>query len=79
VVADAALARAARGVVLDAVPGEHLHDAVGHANREMDRQLALALGEDRAHVRVEVQLVRRDPELFERYRPWIALGVIDDG
>jgi uncharacterized Fe-S cluster protein YjdI len=44
----------------------------------MDRQLTLALGEDGAHVRVEVQLVRGDPELFERDRPWIALGVVDD-
>jgi hypothetical protein len=64
---------------LDPVAGEHLHDAVGHSDREMDRQLTLALREDRAHVRVEVQLVRGDPELLERDGPWIALGVIDDG
>jgi hypothetical protein len=44
----------------------------------VDRQLALALGQDRAHVRVEMQLVRGDPELLERDRPWIALGVVDD-
>jgi hypothetical protein len=45
----------------------------------MDRQLTLALRKDRAHVRIEVKLVRGDPELLERDRPWVALGVIDDG
>ena len=78
-VADAALARSTRRVVLHAVAGEYLDDAVGHAHREVHGQLTLALGEDRAHVRVEVELVRRDAELLERDRPRIALGVIDDG
>jgi len=45
----------------------------------MDRQLTLALREDGAHVRVEVKPVCGYPELLERDRPWIALGVIDDG
>jgi hypothetical protein len=78
VVANTAFPRSPRGVVLDAISGEHLHDAVGHPHREVDRQLTLALGQDRAHVRVEMQLVRGDPELLERDRPWIALGVVDD-
>ena len=77
-VADAALAGAARGVVLDAVAGEHLHDTVGHPHRKVHRQLSLSGAEDAAHIRIEVELVRRDAELLERDLPRIALGVVDD-
>ena len=78
VVADATLARTACRVVLHAVAREDLHDAVGHAHREMHRQLTLRRAEDPPHVRVEMELVRRDAELLERDLPRIALGVVDD-
>src|SRR2546422_901978 len=78
VVADPALPGPARGVVLDAVSREHLYDTVGHADGEVHGQLALARREDRAHVGIEMQLLRRDVELFERDLPRIPLGVIAD-
>ena len=51
----------------------------GHANRKGDRELALALAQDRAHVRIEVQAVGSDPKLLARDVPRIGLGVIDGG
>ena len=78
VVADAALPRAAGGVVLHAVPGEHLDDPVRHAHGEMHGELALGRTEDAPHVRVEVQLVGRDAELLERDLPRITLRVVND-
>ena len=78
VIADAAFARSARGVVLHAVAGEDLHHAVRHPHREVDRELALGRAEDPSHVWIEMELVRRDAELFKRDLPRIALGVVDD-
>ena len=63
VVADAALARPAADVVLDAVAGEDLHVAVVHRDREIDGELALRDAQHAAHPVVEVELVRGVVEL----------------
>ena len=63
VVADAALPGAAADVVLDAVPGEDLHVAVVHGDREVDGELALRDAEHTAHAVVEIELLRRVVEL----------------
>jgi len=78
VIADAALSGTACRVVLDAVPGEDLHDSVGHPHREVHRELALRGTENPPHVRIEMEPVRSDAELLERDLPRIALGVVDD-
>jgi len=57
VVADAAFARPARSVVLNAVSGEHLDAPVVHPHGDLDRHLAERLQQDAAHVRVQIDQI----------------------
>ena len=65
VIADAALGRTERDVVLDAVAGEDLDLAVVHLDRARDGDLALGVGEDLPDARVETQQPRCAVELLE--------------
>ena len=52
-------------VVLDSIASEHLHRSVVHLNREMDRQLALAVAQNLAHVVVEAKHVGGNLKLLD--------------
>ena len=65
-VAEAALGRPARDVVLDAIAGEDLDAAVVQLHREADRELALRDPEHARMPGVEVEVVGRGVELGER-------------
>jgi hypothetical protein len=71
VVADAALGRPARDVVLDAVAAQHRDRAVVHAHREVHRQLALAAAQDGAQAVLQPEAVSRGVELGERAVPCV--------
>ena len=65
VVADAALGRSERDVVLHAVAGEDLDLAVVHLDRAGDGDLALGMREDFPDAGIETQQPRRAIELLE--------------
>jgi hypothetical protein len=65
VVADAALRRSERDVVLDAVAGEHFDLAVVHLHRARHDDLALRMREDLPDARIEAEDARGAVELLE--------------
>ena len=65
VVADAALGRSQRDVVLDAESGKHLDLAVVHLHRTGDNDLTFRVGEDLPHAGVELQQPGGDVEFLE--------------
>src|SRR6185436_5470550 len=65
VIADAALGRSERDVVLDAVAGEDFDLAVVHLDRARDDDLPLRRGEDFPDAGFEVEDPRRSVELLE--------------
>ena len=65
VVADAALVRPARAVVLDAEAREDVQAPVGEPDRDLDLDLAVGRGQDVAHVVLDPQPVGRDPEVVQ--------------
>ena len=65
VIADAALRRPERDVVLNAVAGEDFDLAVVHLDRTGDRDLSLRVGEDFPDAGLEVEDARRSVELLE--------------
>ena len=77
VIADAALGRTERDVVLHAVAGEDLDLAVVHLHRARDDDLALGVGEDLPDAGLEVEDARRLVELLRASRakigPWSAI------
>ena len=62
VVADAALVRTARGVVLDAIAGEDVEPAVVHSNGDLNSDLAVCRAEDFPHLVREPDVVGRAVE-----------------
>jgi hypothetical protein len=64
--ADAALGRAARHVVLDAVPGEHLGVTVVHADRKVHGPFALRHAQDGARVGRQIDVLGGAVELEQR-------------
>jgi hypothetical protein len=83
--ADAALCRAARHVVLDAVAGEDLDVTVVHCDGEVDGPLALRDTQDGARLRRQVDVIGRAVELGQgrldrvRRRPSGSAWRIGDG
>ena len=73
-VAEAALGRAAREVVLHAVAVEDAERAVVHLDGEVHGKLALAGAQHLAHALVEVQALGRGVELGERRRENVGDG-----
>ena len=65
VIANAALRRTERDVVLDAIAGEYLDLAVVHLDRARHDDLSLRMGEDLPDARFEVEDARRSIELLE--------------
>ena len=65
VIADAALGRAERDVVLDAIAGEDLDLAVVHLDRARHGDLPFGVREDLPDARLEVEDAGRSVELLE--------------
>src|SRR4029078_13729896 len=68
VVAEPALRRSARHVVLDPVAGEYLDRTVVELDGEVHGPFALRGAQDRAKLRCELQMVGSEVELGERGR-----------